>query len=689
MAKSNAVWGIDIGQCALKAMRCVPHDDESKMEVVAFDYIEYPKILSQAEANPDELIAEALTTFLSRNDVQGDRVAISVSGQIGLARFIKLPPVEQKKIPDIVKYEARQQIPFALEDVIWDYQEMGGSSEEEGFALETEVGLFAMKRDQVFESLQPFEDAGIDVDIIQLTPLALYNYIVFDQMRDLPPPEEYDPENPPPSVIVISIGTDTTDLVVTNGYKVWQRSVPLGGNHFTKTLTKQLKLTFSKAEHLKRNADQAEDPRAVYQAMRPVFSDLVAEIIKSINFFYSLEKDAKITRAITMGNAMKLPGLESYLAKNLKDASKKSPIEVTHIESFPGLVGPSVLTAPSFKENQFSFGTCYGLALQGIGRARLKTNLIPVELLTDRLIKGKKPWIVAAVSMLMLGICVNFFGGWTGAYVVRPKKYETVFGEVKAVKSKSDKLHADYDGKVKELTRIASIGDRLAEVRERRMLWPEFLAALAQCLPKEKKLDDPKERDPKYQKSIGARNEMYIERIDCQYVEKLEDYYAGVRKEAGLDSDADGPVGEGWVVQISGYHYFNEIRARQGAEFVRSSLMKNLTDGTVKIPVPAPKGAAAAQAFEEIKVAHLGISHPVLVGNVATINDIDLPDPNDPGDGKTKKKIVKVKRFDFDLQLCWIPKTASVRAQEAKARKIAEEEAEKNKALAEDGAVGE
>ena len=31
-----------------------------------------------------------------------------------------------------------------------------------------------------------------------------------------------------------------TDLVVTNGYRVWQRSIPIGGNHFTKKLTKDL-----------------------------------------------------------------------------------------------------------------------------------------------------------------------------------------------------------------------------------------------------------------------------------------------------------------------------------------------------------------------------------------------------------------------------------------------------------------
>src|SRR5919109_1993971 len=100
MAKSNAVWGIDIGQCALKALRCRPHDkEERRMVIEAFDYIEYPKILTQPEANREELIREALEQFVSRNDTSGDLVAISVSGQSGLARFIKLPPVERKKIP--------------------------------------------------------------------------------------------------------------------------------------------------------------------------------------------------------------------------------------------------------------------------------------------------------------------------------------------------------------------------------------------------------------------------------------------------------------------------------------------------------------------------------------------------------------------------------------------------------------
>src|SRR4029077_16397716 len=320
-----------------------------------------------------ELVRDALKQFLSRNVVKGDKVAISVSGQSGLARFIKLPPVESKKIPDIVKYEARQQIPFALDDVVWDYQQMAGGSEEDGFALETEVGLFAMKRDQVERALKPFEDAGIEVDIVQLTPLTIYNYTAFDQMQDLPPADQYDPDNPPESVVVLSLGTDTTDLVITNGYRVWQRSVPLGGSHFTKALTKELRLTFAKAEHLKKNATQADDPKAVFQALRPVFNDLLTQIQRSIGYFTSIDRGAKIGRVIALGNAMKLPGLQKYLSQNLG-------YPVAEIDSYRGRTGIGVVGSPAFKENLLSFAVCYGLVIQGLRHSKLSTNLVPREI---------------------------------------------------------------------------------------------------------------------------------------------------------------------------------------------------------------------------------------------------------------------------------------------------------------------
>ena len=324
----------------LKALRCEYDDQNQVLVATAFDYVEHPKILSQPDANPKELIQEAITQFLQRNNVKGDRIVISVPGQSGLVRFFEPPPVDMKKLADIVRFEARQAIPFPLEEVIWDYQLMGGANEVDGFLMEAEVGLVAMKRDQVYESLEPFRQADLEINIVQLGPICTYNFVAHSLMTDTLAADIYDADNPPESFVIISMGTDTTDLVVTNGFRIWQRNMPIGGNHFTKQLTKELKLTFAKAEHLKRNVREAEDAKSVIQAMRPVFNDLLTEVQRSVGFFQNIERKAQIGGLIMLGNAVKLPGLQQYLAKNLG----YELVNVDHERWSARLAGQSVLS---------------------------------------------------------------------------------------------------------------------------------------------------------------------------------------------------------------------------------------------------------------------------------------------------------------------------------------------------------
>ncbi|MED5285801.1 MAG: type IV pilus assembly protein PilM, partial [Planctomycetota bacterium] len=368
MAKQQAVWGIDIGQCAVKALRCVPDSSGSGVVADAFDYIEYPKVLSQPDAEPETLIKEALEQFLSRNEVRGDKVAISVSGQAGLSRFFKPPPVDPRTLPDIVKYEAKQQIPFQLEDVIWDFQQIGGTVID-GLTVDAEIGIFAMKREAVFKALQPFADAEIEVDVIQLSPLAIYNVVLNEVLTDVPSPEEIDPNNPPESLIVLSMGTDTTDLVITDGIHLWQRNIPIGGNHFTKQLSRELKLTYAKAEHLKRNISTKtkEEGRTVLQAMKPVFNDLVTEINRSISYFQGINKKAKIGQVLVLGNAAKLVGLRQYLTKSLSS-------EIVKLNNYKSLGGEAVTGSKQFGDNVLSYAVSYGLCLQTLGQAKLDTN---------------------------------------------------------------------------------------------------------------------------------------------------------------------------------------------------------------------------------------------------------------------------------------------------------------------------
>src|SRR5438105_6708512 len=397
MPVQPGVWGIDLGQCALKAIRVEQIDGQ--VTATAFDYVEHPKILSQPDADPDQLTREALEKFLSRNHLGGALFAISIAGQSGMARFVKLPPVEEKKIPDIVRFEAKQQIPFNLDEVVWDYQKIGSGTVTDGFAMETEIGLFAIKRDTVTRYLQHFKDVNIEVHIVQMAPLALCNFVSYDLLEKTEADaEEEDNEGKKRCVVALDIGADSSNLVITDGQRIiWQRAIPLGGNHFTRALTKDMKLTFAKAEHLKRNATKSPDLKKILSSLKPVLNDFVGEVQRSLGYFTNTHRDAQVQYMIGLGNAFRLPGMQRFLAEKLQ-------LDVRKLGKLERLTGDSVITAPAYTENVLSFAVAYGLALQGLKLPRLQTNLLPHEIQVERMVRAKKPWAAAAAAALLLGM---------------------------------------------------------------------------------------------------------------------------------------------------------------------------------------------------------------------------------------------------------------------------------------------
>src|SRR5713226_804725 len=364
MAIQPGVWGIDSGQCALKALRLELID--GKVTATAFDYVEHPKILSQPDADPDQLTREALEKFLSRNNLRGDIVAISVPSQSGLARFVKLPPVEEKKIPDIVRFEAKQQIPFNLEEVVWDYQKLSSGAVTDGFAMETEIGLFAMKRDMVSRYLQHFKDVNVEVHLVQMAPLSLCNFVSYDLLtgEKKEGEEEGVSRGKKQCIVALDIGADSSNLVITDGARIiWQRPIPLGGNHFTRALTKDMKLTFAKAVHLKRNATKSPQLKEILSSLKPVLNDFVGEVQRSLGYFTNTHRDATIRYMVGLGNAFRLPGLQRFLSEKLQ-------LDVRKLQKLNKLSGDPVVTAPAYTENVLSFAVAYGLALQGLKLAR-------------------------------------------------------------------------------------------------------------------------------------------------------------------------------------------------------------------------------------------------------------------------------------------------------------------------------
>ena len=706
MARGKDVWGIDIGKCGLKALRCSRSSETGKLVAEAFDYIEYPMLLTQPEADPAELVQNAVEEFLSRNDVAGDTIAVSVPGQAGLSKFIKLPPVEAAKIPDIVSYEARQQIPFPLEQVVWSWQRLEGGIEESGFVIDAEVALFAMKRDQVTRALEPFNKADIEVDILQLTPVALANLIMADQ---LPPADEIDPDAPPPSIVLASIGVDSTDLIITNGLRIWQRTMPIGGNNFTRALIQGMRMTFAKAENLKRNAARADDPKKVFQTLRPVFNEFASEMQRSLNYFTGQDRTATIGRVFLVGNASKLRGLSDFLSKQLQ-------LEVHRLREFTGLEGNVVIRSPAFMENQLAFGTAYGLALQGLGVAGLRTNLLPPESLRDRLIQAKRPWAVIAMLGLLLAALVNFLGIFMAWNSYSESTFAAATTATEEVTSRSATIQSTLDEAQVSRNEILATQQQLLRITDRRFQTLELLRAIEAMLPrsepdKTQPVDPEKaaEADATASKRLAINyDEIHIDSMDCQFFPDLAVWFESARddwtvtvaqdqpeteetadaatptddtdpNEAEIDEFSDeteegGPTGSGWVIQLVGHHFHNEDQHKpyEGRNYLRATLIENLLSEDPILPV-----VAGPRAGELVPAAELGLGFPALV----TSNPIQTEwlgvemglvggNPGQPPsrgrgsrgrmrgrdrDDDLEDQGLEVKRYDFVLQFVWKP----------------------------------
>ena len=309
--KIGSVWAIDIGNTSLKALRL--SNESGTLEVIGFDTYSAPgKVLSGSgikDQEKQELIAISLRQFVQANDLGKDEIIVAVPSANSFARFVNLPPVEQKRIPEIVKFEASQQIPFDINEVAWDWQLMT----EEG-AAEAKVGIFAIKNDVVTAELEHFSRENLEVTYVQIAPMALYNYIFYDR----PDLMRSDTQ----ATVVLNIGAETTDLVVCTKSDVWQRTIAMGGNAFTKAIADTFKLNFEKAEKLKRTAPMSKYARQILQAMKPVFTDLASEIQRSLGFYTSSHSNVKLARVIALGGGTKMRGLAAVSSAELADADR-------------------------------------------------------------------------------------------------------------------------------------------------------------------------------------------------------------------------------------------------------------------------------------------------------------------------------------------------------------------------------
>jgi type IV pilus assembly protein PilM len=452
---ANVAWGIDIGNRALKGVKLQRVAEGIK--IVDFAFIEHDTILSESGDNRQSLIQTALAKFVGRHDTRKTPICVGVSGQQSFARFVKLPPVEAKKIPEIVKFEAVQQIPFPLDEVEWAYKLFQKPGDPD-----VEVGIFAIRKELINERVGMFLEVDLDVHAVQTSPLAEYNAMRFDGRLDKG------------HSIIVDLGADSTDLVIADAESIWMRTLDIGGNNFTEALAKAFKIDFEKAEEMKRNSKTSKYAKQIYQAMRPVFGELVSEIQRSLGFFQSTHRDVQLRKVIALGGGFKLNGLSGYVQKNLQMAVEKPT-------KFTALPPDETGAAAALSEHVLSAATAYGLALQLMEEAKVTSSLLPMAIRKEKLWRDKTKWFATAAA-LVVGASLVGLGGYLF--------HNMGLSQSSAAAAEVDKRIRDASELDKQWTAVTQDGQpQLQQVRNVNLLvsnreyWPMLLEQIDRVLP--------------------------------------------------------------------------------------------------------------------------------------------------------------------------------------------------------------
>ncbi|MDD5458553.1 MAG: type IV pilus assembly protein PilM [Phycisphaerae bacterium] len=509
-SKTSCVWAIDIGNNSLKALRLT--DINGAVEVLGFENIAHGKILSGkgvTDQERRELIAISLHECLEKNNVRSDKVIISVPSQNSFARFVNLPPVDKNRIPEIVKFEAAQQIPFDINEVQWDWQLMSG----EGSA-EKRVGLFAIKNEVVSSELAHFAGENIAVSCVQMAPMALYNFILYDR------PELFKSERE--AIAVLNMGAEATDLIVCTANSVWQRCIPMGGNSFTRAISEAFKLNFQKAEKLKRTAPMSKYARQILQAMKPVFSDLSSEIQRSLGFYTSSNPNVKIVKMIALGGGTKMRGLVKYLQQSLQ-------IQIERPDTFNRLAVNT--DAAKFHENVGDFGVVYGLALQGLGYGKIESNLIPKSAARASVWRQKAKYFTAAAVMLLAVSLLSFGRTFMDMTAYNSSENQKLRRDAKDIIRQVDDADRKLSQEENKGPQFDAKIDSQFELFQYREIIPQLYETLLSVLPNEKNTPDQKELyeafaagnvDGVLQMPRKQRKQIFVTSVSIQFSKDIE-----------------------------------------------------------------------------------------------------------------------------------------------------------------------
>ena len=458
MLDTDQILALDIGAATIKVgeFRVIKGRG---LQLMNFGYAGFGAEPEQETDRHGRLVT-CLRNVLQARKIKTKRAVLSVSGQSVFTRFVKLPPVEEAKLLQIIQYEAQQNVPFPIDEVVWDYRLIGTAPQGE-----LEVVLLAVKND-IIEGLNGVvEAAGLVTEIVDVAPMALSNAF------------RYNYGDPEDCALIVDIGARTTNLLFLEKTKLFTRAIPIAGNAITQQIAAEFGVPFPQAEQMKVFKGMValggayEEPEDEIQArvskiIRNVMTRLHAEIARSINFYRSQQAGSAPAHLLLSGGSSIIPYTDRFFREKLQ-------VPVEYLNPFRNIGVDAQVSRDELARCAHFFGEVVGLGLRKAVACPTEVSLLPKTIVRRQQVRQKRPYFVATAICLLL-IPLSYWATMNKTTSLKRKE----LGMVETASQQLQKYQGDIRREQNLIAETWKNGDQIAGVVSQRNQWLNLMQEL-------------------------------------------------------------------------------------------------------------------------------------------------------------------------------------------------------------------
>ena len=319
-SKSNKGVGIEI--CAERVNVAQLRKQRQGLKLDCLTSIPVPEgIFVDGQITDPAAMAQLIQQALADSKIKASRVATAVPGRESIVRLIPVPAeLDDKELREmILNHEAGLYLPYPREEADVDYQKLGYKVDEDGIE-KVEVLLVATRKDITNSYINTFEQAGLQIDVLEISSFALIRTIR-EKLRQFGPQE---------AAVLVDIAFDSTEIaIIVNGVPQFSRTVSIGTYQMQMALSKAMNLPASRDTELLRGMTIPSTPMEAggksgitgvnpgMGAMMRVLGELTDELRRSIDFYINQAENLEVAEIMLAGAGGGLLQLNDFFTQRL------------------------------------------------------------------------------------------------------------------------------------------------------------------------------------------------------------------------------------------------------------------------------------------------------------------------------------------------------------------------------------